>query len=188
MKNLKEYLAESKKTYGFKIKVAGPLPEGFEQKVQSHLGKYSCAKFSKVAETPIQKIALEFAELSNIEVTIFEAECQYPATPQEIHMCVRNATGVADTHLRVRNANDPFESLVAPTDEPSGEALLNDPNYKEADSVKSSEFFGDDYNKSFLKDLAKVSKERKKAEGVGEYKLPKTKEDKAGLNSAVGSK
>ena len=40
MKTFKEYLAESKKVYPFKIKVAGDLPGGFEAKLKQQLFVY----------------------------------------------------------------------------------------------------------------------------------------------------
>jgi len=37
MKTFKEYLTESKKVYSFKIKVAGEVPEKFEENLKSRL-------------------------------------------------------------------------------------------------------------------------------------------------------
>ena len=37
MKTFKEYLAESKKLYSFKIKIAGDLPEGFKENLKDRL-------------------------------------------------------------------------------------------------------------------------------------------------------
>ena len=37
MKTFKEYLAESKKVYSFKVKVAGELPEKFQETLKTHL-------------------------------------------------------------------------------------------------------------------------------------------------------
>jgi hypothetical protein len=187
MKNLKDYLTESKKTYSFRIKVAGPLSEGFAEKVKSCLGKYDCVKFDKSAETPITKTAFEFPELANIEVTVFEAECNYPVTPHEITTMIKTSTGLNDTHLRVRNVNEPFEfdqALLNATTKRTT-ALLSDSEYKEAGKIKAKDYFGDEFNKSFLKDLDKTAKERKKTQG--DYKMPKQKEDKSGTKSALGS-
>ena len=71
--------------------------------------------------------------------------------------------------------------------EPSGKALLADSNYKETTNAKHKDYFGDDFNKGFLKDLDKVAKARKKEGVQTEYKLPKAKTDKAGAKSALGS-
>ena len=71
--------------------------------------------------------------------------------------------------------------------EPSGKALLADGEYKEADKIKQKDYFGAEFNKGFLKDLAKTAKQQKKENGQGEYKLPKTKQNKEGAKSAIGS-
>ena len=39
MKTLKDYLSESKKAYSFKIKVAGELPENFQDTLKKSLEK-----------------------------------------------------------------------------------------------------------------------------------------------------
>lgn len=188
MKTFKDYLAESKKTYGFRIKVAGPLPEGFEEKAKSKMGKYGCGKFEKVATTPIQKTALEFLDLSNVEVTVFECECAYPVTPQQVQVDVQESTGTSASHIRVRNVNDPFEQALPVEVEVNGKALLNDSELKDAEKIKHKEYFGNEFNASFIKELAKTSKENAKDSKRGEYKMPKTtKQDKAGTKSALGS-
>jgi hypothetical protein len=186
MKSLKEYLTESQKTYAFRIKVAGPLPEDFASKVKNKLDKWSCSKFEKSGGSPIQPSSIEFPNLTNVEVSVFEAECCYPVTPQEISAMIRETTGMTESCFKVRNANDPYEDQATDLNiEKSGKAFLNDPNYSEAPKVKVKDYFGDDFNKSFLRDLASESKKSKKDKGQGEYKLSKTKEDKAGSTSAL---
>jgi len=188
MKTFNEYLTESKKTYGFRIKVAGNLAEGFADKVKSGLAKYSCMKVEKSTTTPIRPTALDFPELKNIEVTMFEAECEYPVTPQQISIQIREFTGMPESHFRVRNLNDTAEESYIDPAQPSGKALLNT-DLTDPEKIRHKDYFGDDHVTNFLKDIAKEAKARKKDEGQNvEYKLPKHKEDKAGTNSAVGSK
>lgn len=185
MKSLKEYLTESAKTYNFRIRVAGELPEGFEEKVHAGLVRYGCTGMKKVATSPIQKHAKDFPQLENVEVTVFENTCEYPVTPQEIQQVINNVTGISETHYTIRNVNDPGEmEMTNATDEKSGKSVLEDPTYADADKVKSKDYFGDDFNKGFLKDLQKASRERAKE---AEVKLAKTKEDKTGTKSALGS-
>jgi hypothetical protein len=188
MKTFKEYLAESKKVYPFKIKVAGELPEGFEARLKQQLDRCGVMTFENHGTTPIQKFPLDFPEMTNKEVTVFEVTCSYPITAPEIVNHVKSL-GISEACFRVRNSGEATEVEQALADtEPSGEALLNDSQYKEVSNAKHKEYFGNDFNKGFLKDLEKAAKERKKAGAGAEYKLPKAKEDKAGANSAIGSK
>ncbi len=184
MKTFKEYLAESKKAYPFRVKVAGDLPEGFEKKLKECLGAANPTVIEK-SKTPIQAVPLDFPELSNLEVHTFEVICEYPITAPELSEHVKCL--VPESHFRVRNGGNPAEAEHAGFDlEPSGEAILEEP-VMSTEKIKAKDYFGDDFNKGFLKDLAKAAKERKK-EGVGaEYKLPKAKTDKAGAKSALGS-
>jgi len=186
MKSLKEYLTESKKTYNFRIKVAGEIPESFEEKLHASLSRYGCQGVKKVGNSPIQKQVKDFPDLENMEVTVFENTCEYPVTPQEISVAIKNNMGMEYSHFRVRNVNDPYEAQESSAmDEPSGKAVLDDPNYKDSEKVKAKDYSGDDFNKSFLKDLQKASKERVKET---DYKMEKPqKQDKAGVKSAMGS-
>jgi hypothetical protein len=188
MKTLKEYLAESKKVYSFKIKVAGELPEKFQENLKVKLDRCKVMTLEKIATTPVQKLPLDFPTLENKEVTVFEVVCEYPVTGPEIVSDIKDM-GLAEECFRVRGSGEPSElDQLIIDNEPTGEALLNDSQYKETTAVKHKEYFGDDFNKSFLKDLEKSAKARKKEGMQTEYKLPKTKTDKAGTSSPIGAK
>jgi len=187
MKTFKEYLAESKKVYSFKIKVAGELPEKFQEGLKARLDRCKVVTLEKQATTPIQKTPLDFPTLENKEVTVFEVVCEYPITAPEIAVDIKNM-GLDEDCFRVRGSGEPSEQdQVLADNQPSGESLLNDSQYKETDNAKHKDYFGDDFNKGFLKDLSKAAKDRKKDGVQTEYKLPKAKLDKAGAKSAIGS-
>lgn len=187
MKTFKEYLAESKKTYSFKVKVAGDLPENFQDSLKTQLERCKVLTFEKVTTTPIQKLPLDFPGHENKEVTVFEVITEYPITAPEVSVMVKES-GVDEDCFRVRGSGEPSEvEQVLADNEKSGEALLNDSQYKEAGSVKHKDYFGDDFNKGFLKDLAKAAKQRQTDGVCTEYKMPKAKTDKAGAKSALGS-
>ena len=186
MKTFKEYLAESKKVYSFKVKVAGELPENFQKNLKNQLGEYGLMTLEKITTTPIQESPMDFPEMKNCEVHVFEVICEYPVTSPELIHDIK-CMGLSEACFRVRGSGEPSEEPhVAATDEPSGEALLDNVEYKDT-KIKHKDYFGDDFNKSFLKDLAKTAKAQKKEDGQGEFKLPKGKQDKAGAKSALGS-
>lgn len=191
MKTFKEYLSESKKMWSFRIKVAGELPEGFQSTVKDRLQKFGCTRFEKTAQTPIQKNAIDFPQLENIEVSMFEVETAYPVTPPEIANIIKSCNLIKEEYVLVRYTTEELEQTVA--GEEIGKSLLTDPNYTEMSKIKHKDYFGDDFNKSFLKDLEKTAKARKKELGHDKGKpdilgsAPKVKEDKAGAKSAIGS-
>lgn len=188
MKTFKEYLAESKKAYSFKIKVAGELPEKFQENLKTQLDRCKVLTLEKVTTTPVQKLPLDFPTLENKEVTVFEVVCEYPITGPEIVSSIRDM-GLSEDCFRVRGSGEPSElDQLVVDNEPSGHSLLNDNQYKETTNIKHKEYFGDDFNKGFLKDLEKSAKNRKKEGMQAEYKLPKIKTDKAGTSSPIGAK
>ena len=189
MKLFKEYLAESKKVYNFKVKVAGELPESFQENLKTSLDRCKCIKLEKITTTPIQALPLDFPTKTNCEVHVFEVICEYPITSPEIISDVK-ALGLDEDSFRVRGSGEPSEAdQVTQNEIINPDGLLTDSNYKESVNVKHKDYFGDDFNKGFLKDLEKTSKKNKKDQtGPTEYKLPKAKADKTGLKSAMGSK
>ncbi len=189
MKLFKEYLAESKKVYNFKVKVAGELPESFQENLKTSLDRCKCIKLEKLTTTPIQALPLDFPTMKNCEVHVFEVICEYPITSPEIANDVK-LLGVDEDSFRVRGSGEPSEAdQVTQNEIINPDGLLTDSNYKESTNVKHKDYFGDDFNKGFLKDLEKTSKKNKKDQtGPTEYKLPKAKTDKTGLKSAMGSK
>lgn len=119
-KSFIDYLTESKKTYQFKIGVAGALPEGFEDRLKMGLEKYGVSNLTSGKKTPIQERPLDFPQLQNIEVTYFEADLSYPTTVQVLQEYLEDLCSVTKSHLIVRNMNEPQEMYqdTASDDEP----------------------------------------------------------------------
>ena len=166
MKTLKEYLTESKKVYSFKIKIACDLPEGFEANFKAALENYSVSRFEKTKTTPVQESPMDFPEVKNASVTMFEVDLEYPIISPEIVNILAADLGCREEHVRVRGANE-ADIEYDPSAETNAKALLDTPYEKGA---KFKDYFGDAYNKSFLKDLEKASKQRKKDLGQKDVK------------------
>src|SRR6056297_577018 len=109
MKSFTQILNESKKTYQFKIGVAGELPEDFEDHMETALKKFSIVNVSSGKKTPIQERPLDFPSLQNTEVTYFEAELEYPTTPQVLAEYLSQVCVVPKSNIMVRNPNEPLE-------------------------------------------------------------------------------
>jgi hypothetical protein len=192
MKTFKEYLTENKKTYSLVVKVAGELPEGFADDLKTRLSPRSIINFEQLKTTPVTETPLDFPEVSNVEVHSFNVVTEYPVTTSEIEKEIFEMGCCEPGFYKVRNSASPSEEYQA-TDGKREGALLHDNEYKEAIKIKHKEYFGDDFNNSFLKDLAKTAKERKKELGHDKLKadvyqdVPKLKQDKAGAKSPVGS-
>lgn len=124
MRSFTELLTESKKTYQFKIGVAGPLPEKFEDTLETILKKYGATNLTSGKKTPIQERPLDFPQLQNTEVTYFEVAVEYPTTSQVLQDYVGKCCGVDQAYIIVRSANDPREEYQDMKDDAPYEAML----------------------------------------------------------------
>ena len=67
MKSFKQYLTESQKVYSFKVKIAGELPEKFQEGLKTRLDRCKVMTIEKITTTPIQKLPLDFPNMENKE-------------------------------------------------------------------------------------------------------------------------
>lgn len=164
MKSFKDYLTESKKQYDFKIKIAGDFTAEQEESLKSALDKYAIKDFKKAGKTPIQSLPLDFPQVKNCEVNIYEVTLDYPTTQFELTEYISNCCGVHKSHLAVRRPGEPSEEYQH--EEPKREgALLNDPDYKEAGNPQFEDYYGDKYNSGFVKELNDILKLQRKERG-----------------------
>jgi len=188
---LRQILAESTKTYPFKIGVAGDLPEGFADHLESALEKFVVVKMSNGKKTPIQKRPLDFPALENERATYFETELQYPTTTQVLQQYIKNYCNIPESHVIVRNPNEPQEAYQEPKSDEPYEAKLNSAYEDGKDEQKSA---GSMRVMELLKELEKARKERSAPDAVGEIKAPKdggvteNAEDSKGTTSPISGK
>jgi hypothetical protein len=190
MTTFKQYLAESKKQYPFRVKIAGQFSTEQESSMKSALGKYTVAEFKKVTTTPVQELPLDFPQLKNCEVSIYEVTLDYPSTQQELTEYLSTELGVSKHNLVVRRPGEPSEEYQH--EEPKREgALLNDSEYKEAGNPKFEDYYGDKYNSGFVKELNDLLKLERKArgeqiptEGAAKYNIDSPANNKSPITQA----
>lgn len=190
MKSLKKYIAESKKTYPFLVKIAGDLAEDTENTLKTLLEKYQVVSFKKASTTPVQTLPLDFPRLSNVSVNIFDVTLDYPVTPHELVNYLGNGLRINEQRIVVRNPEEPYEQYQKSQEKREG-ALLNDPNYSESPNAKFEDYYGDKYNTSFVKALNDDLKAKRKERGevIPSSEDGKTLNDNSQNNtSPVGSK
>lgn len=195
MSLLKQYIVESVKTYNFKIKIAGDLREDTVEKMNVALKKYDCDGVGKGKRTPIQESPLDFPEMKNTHVTIFDVECRYPVTSHVLTQYLSEKLQMSASCIRVRNPNEEAEvelnSLaIGRVGKSSTEALLNQP-YEE---TKGQELVGEKHKLNFLQELGKVTHAGEAYKGVNDQLLAKgapkeklTVDNNVGTTSPIGS-
>lgn len=182
MKTFKEHLSESKKNYDFKVKIAGDFTTEQESRLKGLLEKYAISGFKKSAKTPIQSLPLDFPQVKNCEVNIFEITLDYPTTPFELVEYLSHELQLNKQNLVIRRPGEPGEEYQAPTESRTG-ALLSDPDYKEAPNAKFEDYYGDKYNSGFVKELNDILKLQRKERGE---QIPTTEAAKFNTDADAG--
>lgn len=157
MKSFNEFLTESARTYTFKVRVAGVLPEGFVEQMKSSLAKYEVISMSAGKTTPITEKPLDFPLLQNTEVTHYEVELKYPVTSHILEHYLVNTCNCSHGNLVVRGEGDPIEMQQAEKDGKPYESVLNT---EDLGGESAQEEVGDARIMSLLKELEVARKER----------------------------
>lgn len=108
-KTFVEHLNEAKKTYSFKVGVAGDLPEGYADHLEMVLQKFKVENMSAGKRTPITERPLDFPQLQNTHVHYYDVELGYPTTPQVLQQYIAMNCNLEESHVIVRDPSAPQE-------------------------------------------------------------------------------
>ena len=109
MSTFTQYLAESTKSYDYKIKIVGASNDIDKNALESALQKFDLASMSAGKTTPFRTKPLDFPALSNEQVTIFDVTTNYPTTSREMKEYLSDILRIPHTHIVVRKPNEPTE-------------------------------------------------------------------------------
>jgi len=84
MKNFQQYLAESERTYNYRIKIVGDMGPDFLKQLEAKLKQFDIVKITKPKTTPVQLQPADFPAHSNDSVTSMDVEFRYPAIEPQI--------------------------------------------------------------------------------------------------------
>jgi hypothetical protein len=138
----------------------------------------------KKSKTPIQAVPLDFPQVKNCEVNIYEITLDFPTTQFELTEYLTSELGINKQNLVVRRPGEPSEDYQTPAEEREG-ALLLDPDYKEAGNPQFEDYYGDKYNTGFIKELNDVLKLQRKERGE---EIPSQGAAKFNTDSPTGTK
>lgn len=157
MKTFVDYLTESEKVYSFKVGVAGELPEGFENTLETALKKFGVKNMTPGKKTPIQERPLDFPQLENVDVTYYEVDLHYPTTSHVLQEYVGQCCGISQSHVIVRNPNEPQELYQQEEDKAEYTAMLTQ---EDMGGESAQQDAGPSRVMELLKDLESARKER----------------------------
>ena len=110
MKNFQQYLAESERTYNYRIKFVGDVYPGFLGALEDKLKQFDIVKISKPKTTPIQLKPADFPQLENERVTSIDVEFRYPAIEPQIQQLAQ-LLGFNPNNIRMLTT--PYEDSMA---------------------------------------------------------------------------
>jgi hypothetical protein len=134
MNTLAKYLAESQRTYNYRIKIVGDVPAGFVKGLEAKLDQFDVVKMSTPKTTPVRKINTDFPAFPNQSMTIVDVEFKYPAVEPQIkqlaqlmgldpNRIVMNTTAHEDSLNQEANRVDELnKDLLKDTDYPADDA------------------------------------------------------------------
>jgi hypothetical protein len=173
MSTFKEYLIESIKTYEFKVKIAGDVDDKIEEDMKMFLSKFECTTVTKTMRTPITETPLDFPELKNVHVNLYDITCGYPVTSHELAIYLSEKLKINPVHLRVRTLKEQeeIENNIESYSRmgTKGEAILNKPYEK----VNNQAIAGEKAKLSFIKGLGKERHRGEQYKGVNDQLLAK---------------
>ena len=164
MSTFKDYLTESAKSYDYKVKVAGTIADDFASRMETALQKFELAKMSAGKKTPIMTLPLDFPQLSNESVTIFDVTTNYPVAVNTLKEYLSDYMNINASLIVVRKPGEPTEEYQADMQIGQKSEYANkllDIEMKDAPKVKAEDFYGDKYNMGLLKELMKSKADNK---------------------------
>ena len=84
MKPFAKYLAESERTYNYRIKVVGDVPDGFFKELRDKCAQFDVVKMSDAKSTPVRRVIPDFPAFPNQPMKIVDVEFRYPAIEPQI--------------------------------------------------------------------------------------------------------
>lgn len=105
------FLAESKKQYSFRIKLACECSKEQLSKLKTGLAKYDLAAISDVKETPIAETHMGFDHFKNIKISIIDILTNYPANPVQIRELIRDHLSISAAHIMVTTPGEEANAM-----------------------------------------------------------------------------
>jgi hypothetical protein len=154
MKNFQEYLAESQRTYNYRIKIVGDVAPDFVKMLEEKLKQFDPVKISTIKKTPIQAKPADFPAAANESVASMDVEFRYPAIEPQIQQLAQ-LLGLNPN--RIRLLTTAYEDSMGEEKdkiEEQNKDLLTDTDYPAPDAKQkalSKDYSADPYQHAVLK-------------------------------------
>jgi hypothetical protein len=177
---LKEFIAESfKKEYAYRVKFAANCGADQMTQLENALQKYGLVSAAAWKRRPIEENPMEFVRAKGVkfvsEVCATDVVLKYPVNERILEVWLSVNLGLPHERVLVYGVKDPrrlesenaekrteFNKDRAPKQEESVLANEDQEHYgmQNPDLYKDGPFFGEEFNKKFLDELAKIKAEK----------------------------
>lgn len=161
MKNFKQYLMESQRTYKYRIKVVGDVDDKMMQLLELNLQKFSPVKIGEPKSSPIQKNPMGFPGVENERVTSIEAEFKYPVIEPFVKQMAR-LCGLDEN--RIRMSQSEFENSMDREHDQFQNQVKDSPVLDNLELRDSGKDASKDYADQYMTKLSKEAVDDKKIE------------------------
>ena len=179
MSTFTHYLAESTKSYDYKIKIAGETKDIDKNALESALQKFDLASMSAGKSTPIMTVPLDFPMLKHESVTIFDVTTNYPESTRVMQEYLSDILRIPTTHIVVRKPGEPTEEYqndMQVAKKSDYASKLQDIEMKDAPKVNAEDHHSTKANMGLLKELLKDREVNKDAPKEKENAMSKEEE------------
>ena len=138
MKKFAQYLAESERTYDYRIKLLGKPSAELIRDLKQKLDQFDPVSMGDVKTTPIQKVLTDFPNNPNDIVSMFDVSFKYPAIEPQIKQLAQ-LMGFDPNHIVMQTQNY-VDGLVDEANkiEVENKDLLTDTDYPAADATQKA--------------------------------------------------
>lgn len=161
MKTFANYLAESQRTYDYRIKICGSVDADAVRQLKQKLDQFDPVSMTDLKTTPVQAIPTDFPNYKNESVSMFDVSFRYPAIEPQIKQLAqllgidpnRVIMGTRDYNDSMSNEYkkiaDENKDLLADTDFPADDkvqkALIKDYSADPMDHVVLKNAYRSDF-------------------------------------------
>ncbi len=136
MKTFANYLAESQRTYDYRIKICGKVDTEAVRQLKQKLDQFDPVNMTDLKTTPVQAIPTDFPNFKNDSVSMFDVSFRYPAIEPQIKQLAQ-ILGI-DPNRVIMNSRDYNETMTTEYAKIADENkdLLADTDYPANDKVQ----------------------------------------------------
>ena len=154
MKKFQEYLAESERTYRYRIKIVGDVAPDFVKMLTEKLKQFDPVKIGSPKTTPVQLKPADFPKHSNDSETSMDCEFRYPAIEPQIKQIAQLLFLDPNRIIMLTTPHEDSMDVEREKIEDQNKDLLTDTDYPAPDAEQkalSADYSANPYEHAVLK-------------------------------------